>query len=338
MTDCLRLTAYLGERQRTNSRFATDEILDLYTRRQVATSVVLRGIAGFGVRHVLRTDQSLSLSEDPPVVIAAVDTPDVIDMLAGDVTALMPRGLLTLEPAVLLDGPAVQAGSGSVRLTVSLGRNRRIDGVPAFRLVCDLLYRNHFAGASTFVGVDGTAHGERRRARFFSRNLDVPLVVVAVGTAEQAQAVLPALHAALEDPLITVEPEQLCKRSGTLLAHPEVLPPNSTAWQKLMVQTSESTLHDGVPIHRALIRRLRQSRSANGATVLRGIWGFHGDHAPNGDELIQFGRQVPVTTVIVDTADNIRRSFAIADELTAEHGLVSCQSVPARVILGEHHR
>lgn len=338
MTDCLRLTAYLGERQRTNSRFATEEILDLFARRQVASSVVLRGIAGFGVRHVLRTDQSLSLSEDPPVVIAAVDTADVIDMLASDVTALMPRGLLTLEPSVLLDTPGVETGSGSVRLTIFLGRNRRIDGVPAFHVVCDLLYRNHFAGAGTFIGVDGTAHGERRRARFFSRNLDVPLAIVALGTAGQVHAVLPALRAALEHPLITVEPEQVCKRDGTLLAQPEALPANSTAWQKLMVQTSEATLHDGLPIHRALVRRLRQSRSARGATVLRGIWGFHGDHPPHGDKLIQFGRQVPVTTVIVDTPDNIRRTFDVVDELTDEDGLVSCQTVPAMAILDKHHR
>lgn len=338
MTDCLRLTAYVGERQRTSSRFATDAILDLFAERQVASSVVLRGIAGFGMRHVLRTDQSLSLSEDPPVVIAAVDTADVIDMLASDVTALIPRGLLTLEPSALLDAPVVKAGSGSVRLTVSIGRNRRIGGVPASHVVCDLLYRNHFAGATAFIGVDGTAHGERHRGHFFSRNLDVPMVIVAVGTAEQVDAVMPGLRTALEHPLITVEPEQLCKRDGTLLERPEVLPPGSTAWQKLMVQTSEATLHDGQPVHRALIRRLRQTRSASGATVLRGIWGFHGNHAPHGDKLIQFGRQVPVTTVIVDTPDNIRRSFDIVDELTEEHGLVSCQSVPAIAVLGEYQR
>jgi len=35
--------------------------------------VMLRGIASFGLRHVLRTDESLSLSEDPPVAIAGPD-------------------------------------------------------------------------------------------------------------------------------------------------------------------------------------------------------------------------------------------------------------------------
>ena len=94
MTDCLRLTVYLGERQRVNSHFAADEILDLFSRRRVANSVLLRGIAGFGAHHILRTDESLTLSEDPPVVIAAVDVADVIAPLADDVAATIPQGLV----------------------------------------------------------------------------------------------------------------------------------------------------------------------------------------------------------------------------------------------------
>ena len=75
---CLKLTTYFGERQRTvgdggRPGFLADALLDLFDTREIAASVMLRGIASFGPRHVLRTDESLSLSEDPPVVIAAVD-------------------------------------------------------------------------------------------------------------------------------------------------------------------------------------------------------------------------------------------------------------------------
>ena len=73
-------------------------------------------------------------------------------------------------------------------------------------------------------------------------------------------------------------------------------------------------------------------------TVLRGIWGFHGNHEPHGDKLIQLERQVPVMTVIVDTPENIGRSFDIVDQLTEEHGLVTCQSVPAMAVLDDYRR
>jgi PII-like signaling protein len=40
---------------------------------------------------------------------------------------------------------------------------------------------------------------------------------------------------------------------------------------------------------------------------------------------------MPVVTVIVDTPEWIARSFDIVDELTAEHGLVTSEMVPAVV-------
>jgi PII-like signaling protein len=197
----------------------------------------------------------------------------------------------------------------------------------------DLLYRRGVTGASVFLGVDGTFHGKRERAKFFGRNVDVPMMIIAVDAANQISRVVPELRALLRRPLLTVERIQVCKRDGWQFGRPHSLPGvdehGLALWQKIMVYTSEAHRYDGLPIHRALIRRLRQSEHARGATVLRGIWGFHGDHIPHGDKLFQLGRRVPVTTIIVDTPDNIARSFDIIDELTREHGLVTSEMVPA---------
>ena len=81
-----------------------------------------------------------------------------------------------------------------------------------------------------------------------------------------------------------------------------------------------------------------RSGAASGATVLRGIWGFHGGRKPHGDKLIQLSRQVPVTTIIVDRPDRIARSFELVDELTSEHGLVTSEMVPAVVLVDGDER
>ena len=86
------------------------------------------------------------------------------------------------------------------------------------------------------------------------------------------------------------------------------------------------------------MRRLWESGAASGATVLRGVWGFHGDHEPHGDKLIQFGRQVPVVTVIIDTPARIARSFEVVDELTGSHGLVTAEMVPALLAVDGQRR
>ena len=240
---CLKLTSYFGERQRTGGAFIADALLELYGRHQIAASVLLRGTEGFGLKHHLRTDRSLTLSEDLPLVAVAVDTRPRIEAVLGPAVGLNP-GLVTLERARLLTGTAgrVPADPGeATKLTVYLGRQERVYRVPAFVAVCDLLYRRGLDGATALLGVDGTAHGRRQRAAFFSRNAEVPMMVIAVGAADRMARVVPELGALLRRPLLTLERVRVCKRDGRFLAAPEALPGTDehgmALWQKLMVYT-----------------------------------------------------------------------------------------------------
>ncbi len=341
-----KLSAYFPERLRTvtgdtdaaRPRFLADQILNLFDDREVATSVMLRGIASFGPIGVLRTDESLSLSEDPPAVVYAVDVESTINDLVDDVVAMTGRGLITLERAQLVRGDLipniVDAGTrDAIKLSVYVGRTVRVGKIPAYRAVCDVLYRHGFAFAAALLGVDGTAHGERYRAQFFSRNVNVPTMVISVGTPEQVSAAVTELNAFIPDPLLTIERIQLCKRNGELLASPRELPSTDKhgrpLWQKLMVHTTEGAMYGGAPIHREIVRRLLKSEMAQGATAVRGVWGFQGDDRPHGDRLLQVVRRVPVVTIIVDTPASIARSFQVVNELTADHGVVTCEMVPA---------
>lgn len=338
--DCLKLTAYLAERRRTDDGFVSDVLLSLYERHRIATSVALRGIGGFGTGRLLRTDQSLSLSEDPPVAIIAVDTRTKVEAMLDSVLAVKQRGLVTLERARLLRdgiGPLQLAEElhEAVKLTIYVGRKERVDGVPAYIAICDLMHRRGLAGASVFLGVDGTRGGRRQRARFFGRNSDVPVMIIAVGSGERIGRVLPELGGLLPRPMMTLERVRVCKRDGELLERPQALPGvdehGLPLWQKLMIYTSESARYGGVPIHRALIQRLRRREAPDGATVLRGIWGFHGEHRPHGDSMLSLSRRVPVVTIVIDTPANIAESFGVVDEVTRDEGLVTSEMVPALV-------
>jgi PII-like signaling protein len=344
--DCLKLTTYFGERHRTEDQFVADALLDLYGRREVQTSVMLRGAEGFGLGHHIRTDRLLTLSEDLPLVSVAVDTRERIEALLPDVVSLKRHGLITLERARMLTGEILpltlpEELHEATKLTIYVGRQERVYRAPAFVAVCDLLHRREIAGATVLLGVDGTAHGVRERARFFGRNADVPLMIIAIGSGDQIGRVLPELGGLLRRPLLTLERVRVCKRDGQLLSRPTALPGRDASglavWQKLMVYASEEARRGRSPLHVALVRRLRES-GASGATCLRGIWGFHGDHAPHGDRLLQLRRRVPVVTIIVDTPERIAQSFQIVDELTDQAGLVTSEMVPAMAALGEGGR
>jgi PII-like signaling protein len=341
--DCLKLTTYFGERDRTQDGLLTDALLDIYGGHRLQASILLRGAEGFGRLHHLHTDRLLSLSEDLPLVSVAVDRRERIESMLEPILQIKRRGLITLERARMLSGaigsvtPAEKVGE-EAKLTVFVGRQARAAGQPAFVAVCELLHRRGVAGATTLVGVDGTSRGRRKRAAFFSRNADVPLMITAVGPGERIAGVLPELGELLQDPLMTLERVRVCKRDGELLLTPHELPGTDehglALWQKLIVYSSESATYEGHPLHLAIIRRLRESDAA-GATSLRGIWGFHGAHPPHGDRLLQIRRHVPVVTIVVDTPAGIARSFAIVDEVTREHGLVTSEMVPAMSALSE---
>ena len=311
--DCLKLTAYFGERDRAHGGWLADALIGVFARHRLQTSLIMRGVEGFGAKQHLHTDRLLTLSEDLPLVTVAVDDRARIEAALPEITALEFDGLVTLERARLLTAPVEPVAlDGPAKLTVYVGRHERAGAAPAYEAVVELLRRCGVAGATVLLGVDGTAHGERRRARFLAANVQVPLMVISIGDGDRIAALLPELGALLERPLITVERVQIYKRDGRRLGEPD-------GRNKLMV-------YGGAPLADELIRRLRRAGAA-GATSLRSMWGYHGDHAPHGDSFWQLRRRAGVVTVIVDAPDRIREWFAIVDELTGESGLVTGEIV-----------
>jgi PII-like signaling protein len=344
--DCLKLTAYFSERERAGSCLLADALLDAYERHRIQTSVLLRGVEGYGLRHHLRTDRLLSLSEDLPIVSVALDTRARIEGLLDEVTAIRQRGLLTLERARMLSDGIERVSlpeelNEATKLTVYLGRRERANGKPAFIALCDLLRRRGIAGATALLGVDGTVRGQRERGRFFSRNASVPMMVIAVGSGERIGDVLPEIGELLPEPLVTLERVRVCKRDGELIERPHPLPSTDELgmylWQKLMIYTSESAQAGKHPIHLELIRRLRMA-GASGATSLRGVWGFHGEHEPHGDRLWQLRRRAPIVSIVVDKPERIAACFEIVNELTADRGLVTSEMVPAMTTVAKDER
>ena len=154
---------------------------------------------------------------------------DILQQATGDSVLVMNESFAstTLHDALFLG------------TEVYLGRHERADGQPAFLAVVDLLHRHGVDGATVLLGVDGTAHGVRQRARFFGRNTGVPLMIISVGAGETIAGALPELGRLLEQPLVTLERIRICKRDGRRLADPHPIPTDDLRglgiWHKLMV-------------------------------------------------------------------------------------------------------
>jgi PII-like signaling protein len=133
---------------------------------------------------------------------------------------------------------------------------------------------------------------------------------------------------------MTIEKVRLCKRDGQFVSRPETASgpadggAGMTAQFKLTVYTSEAARHDGHPVHQAIVQSLN-SAGISGATTVRGIWGYHGDHAPHGEHFPMQVHHVPVVTTVIAAAEQLSAAFGAIDPHTAERGLVTAETVLA---------
>lgn len=326
--DALKLTIYFSERDRAGHGLLADALFDLYERHRLRTSVLLRGISGFGARHQLQSDRLLTLSESLPAVWVAVDTRERIEETLPELLELTGHRVISLEHARLHSGGEVDLrtqAAGALQLTVYGGRAIRSSGQAGYVAAVDALREAGVAGASVLLGVDGTLHGERRRARFFARNAGVPLMLLAVGEPAAISAALPRVTALIEEPVVTLEQVQLHPADG---AH-EPGQSGLAVYKKLIVNLEEQAKVDGHPLHVELVRRLAQAGAA-GATVLRGVRGTYAGREPVADRFLSLRRNVPVHVVVVDAPEAMERWWPVVEELTAEAGLVTISSGSAR--------
>ena len=296
-----KLTVLFGESDRVDMQLLSDVLMRECAAHGIHASVLLRAAEGFGIKHQLHTDRLLTLSEDLPLAVVAIDERETIRELADRVAPLVSGGLVTVEAATPAGGTT---DTEAVKLTILVSRRD-----PTEDLV-EGLRRAGMDAAAVLLGLDGTIDGTRRRARFFSANGDVPALVVATGPAAAARGFAGGRFA-------TIERIVVCKRDGELLADPRVEAPAGW-WQRLSIHSHQDL---------QLVRRLRLEQAA-GATALHGVWGFSGAVPPHGDRFLALRRTVPVLTVVVDRPESVARWWPAVDELTHRAGVVTSELVP----------
>jgi len=91
------LRIFIGESDRWNGLPLFEAIVLEARKRGMAGATVLRGLMGFGAHSCLHTAKVLRLSEDLPIVVEIVDTPEKIADLLGVLDTMIDEGLITLE-------------------------------------------------------------------------------------------------------------------------------------------------------------------------------------------------------------------------------------------------
>jgi len=91
------LRIFIGEADKFEGKPLYEAIVNLARKRAMAGATVLRGLMGFGAHSRMHSAKILRLSEDLPIVIEIVDTPENIAALLPHLDEMIKEGLVTLE-------------------------------------------------------------------------------------------------------------------------------------------------------------------------------------------------------------------------------------------------
>jgi PII-like signaling protein len=91
------LRLFIGESDTWHGKPLYQAIVERVRKEGLAGATVLRGIEGFGADSRIHTSRILRLSEDLPVVIEIVDTPEQIERVVPILDEMVGEGMLTLE-------------------------------------------------------------------------------------------------------------------------------------------------------------------------------------------------------------------------------------------------
>lgn len=119
-----RLAIYIGESDRWRGKPLYAAILEVLKKEKIAGATVVRGVAGFGAHSHIHTASILRLSEDLPLIIHVIDTPEKIQHALELIRPMVREGLITVEDVQV------------IRYT-----HRYLNPLPADRLVEEVMTR-----------------------------------------------------------------------------------------------------------------------------------------------------------------------------------------------------
>jgi len=89
----------MGERDKFQGKNVCQFLVEHLRKNNFSGATILRGLEGFGHRSVVHTSNLIDLSDDLPVVLEVVDTPEKIEAFKKfiDDNGVIESGLITEE-------------------------------------------------------------------------------------------------------------------------------------------------------------------------------------------------------------------------------------------------
>ena len=211
-----KVTIYVGEDHQYHGQSLYSAILDFLFYRGISGASVARGIAGFGADHHLHTTRIERLTENLPIKIEFIESPEKVDELLPKLHQMTGTGLIEVQDTLVVKPseesakPASKGAAVSLRregkakmMRIFIGENDKWHDKPLYKALVEAMRANDVAGVTVYQGILG--YGANRRIHkegALHLSHDRPVMLSVVDDEAKLRAFFPVLDEMVQQGLV----------------------------------------------------------------------------------------------------------------------------------------
>ncbi len=222
-----KVSIYVGEDHQYHGQSLYSVILDFLFYRGISGANVVRGIAGFGADHHLHTMRIERLTENLPIKIEFIESPEKVEELLPKLYEMAGTGLIEIQDTTVVKPseeskkkgpqtsiPSLRSEGKAKLMRIFIGENDKWRDKPLHKALVESMRANDIAGVTVYQGILG--YGANRRIhKETTLNLshDRPMMLSVVDTEEKLRSYFPILDGMVQQGLVVLSDVGVIKYS-----------------------------------------------------------------------------------------------------------------------------
>ena len=220
-----KVSIYIGEDHKYHGQSVYSAILDFLFYRGISGATVMRGVAGFGADRHIHTTRIEALTENLPMKIEFIESPEKVNELLPKLLEMAGTGLVEVQDTTVAkpsesskrSGPQTSVSAlrreGKAKLVqIFVGENDKWHDKSLYRAIVESMRANDIAGVTVHQGILG--YGANRRIHKDSAlhlSHDRPIMLSVVDTEEKLTAYFPILDSMIQQGLVVLSDVDIIK-------------------------------------------------------------------------------------------------------------------------------
>ncbi|MFZ1136650.1 MAG: DUF190 domain-containing protein [Candidatus Korobacteraceae bacterium] len=220
-----KVTVYVIEGKTYHGMACYAAVLDYLFFRGISDATVTRGMAGFGTDHKMHTSRLVDVSDQMPIKIEFIETPERVQEVLPKLAEIASHGLIEVHDTTVIrplppgekhvpDVPAAKLESRAKMMRILIGEHDKWNDRPLYEALVQALRANDIAGVTVYRGILG--YGANRRIHKDSTlNLshDAPILLTVVDSEDKLRAFFPILDKMVKQGLVALSDVDVIKYS-----------------------------------------------------------------------------------------------------------------------------